>query len=202
MDRANLESAVVFSDGFVVDTTPPEPRVRNIDTKDVLENPSFETVEEGGSALTSFDDVSTDSGARPDSWIVDSGTVCAVVQPDDGSAREGSSFVAIKGQIHQQFTTEPGVKYRVTFFVSHMVASKDPVLKQEGRVEIVNSDNEFAIQETFRLYNRPVDPVSGTSWMFHQFEFTADHDTYMIYLASVGEYNGILVDNVQVGLIS
>ncbi len=202
VDKANLESAVVFSDGFIVDTTPPKPQVRSIDSQNVLENPSFETVEEGGSALTSLEDVSTDSGARPDSWMVDDGAVCAVVEPDDGSSRFGSSFVAVKGQIHQQFTTVLGMKYRVTFFVSHMVASKDPFLNQEGSVEIVNSDNEFAVQEIFRLYDRPVDPVSSISWMFHQVEFTADHDTYMIYLGSVGEYNGILLDNIQAGLTS
>ncbi len=201
VDRATLQSDVVDSVGFIVDTTPPVPRTRNIDPNNLLQNPSFEAVDGGGSAVTTLTDIPADPDAKPDSWTVSSGSACAVVQTGDGSAQDGASFVALKGKMSQVFSTNAEENYQVTFYVSYMPNSQTPLQKQEVVIEIFNGDN-VVVREVFQLYSRPIDADSSSiSWMFHRFEFFTDATSFTIALESVGESNGIVFDNVKVRIL-
>ncbi|XP_022103295.1 uncharacterized protein LOC110986023 [Acanthaster planci] len=269
-DAAGLQSVSVASDGFVVDTTPPEPQEHILLGENLIQNPSFEMMEEPDNAdvdlsfttaspgiltfsetsmatqtteihsrnetstLSSTQSLSTNfsninaSDSYPTSatnltteetfstaemvtsgpqgeplvqWDVGSDSRFAVITSEKKIAQDGHSFLSLHGSISQTFNTILGGHYQVTVFASHVVPSHNPLLNQEGRIEAPG------LNRVFRLYDRLAHSHSDQSlrsiqWHQHRVYFTASEDISTLKISSVGQSNGILLDSVQVRLLT
>ncbi|XP_038050780.1 uncharacterized protein LOC119723938 isoform X2 [Patiria miniata] len=270
IDAAGLQSVSVSSDGFAVDTTPPEPLKHILRGDNLIQNPSFEMMlRESDNTEDIITTVSPDNGTfnetmtrptkspdinstreattpsltesltanftgvnvtdsyptsdtnlttdempfttsmpsttsvdvTPDEllgqWIVASDSQTAVVASGKKIAQDGSKFLSLHGSVFQTFHTTPGSHYQVVVFASHAVPSHNPLLNQEGRIEAPG------LNRVFRLYDRPThghsdQSLSSIRWHQHRFYFTASDDVSTLTISSVGESNGILLDNIQV----
>ncbi|XP_022103276.1 uncharacterized protein LOC110986013 isoform X2 [Acanthaster planci] len=254
-DAAGLQSVSVASDGFVVDTTPPVPLEHVLLGDNLIQNPSFETMQgtsdtdidtpdttnthniqstfepstTSSMVLSSeeYDNVSTpDSyptsasnltteemsynagmmtsgtqGVLPVPWDIGSDSQMSVISSRKNIAQDGHSFLSLHGSIFQQFNTTEGSHYQVVIFASHVVPSHNPLLNQEGQVEAPG------LNRVFRLYDRPAhghsdQSLSSIAWHQHRFYFTASEDVSTLKISSLGQSNGILLDNIQVRQIT
>ncbi|XP_038050879.1 uncharacterized protein LOC119724031 [Patiria miniata] len=212
VDAAGLQSVTVSSDGFVVDTTAPEPLEHIHFGDNLIQNPSFENMQKPGnrdSDLTTEEIPSTSSeyfsSSRQDEqllqWDVWSNSQIALVASGETIAQDGRSFLSLHGSISQTFNTTSGSHYQAVIFASHIVPSHNPLLNQEGRIEAPG------LNRVFRLYDRPAHGHSDQSlrsvrWQQHRFYFTASDDVSTLKISSVGQSNGILLDDVQVKRIT
>ncbi|XP_038071216.1 uncharacterized protein LOC119740085 [Patiria miniata] len=186
VDAAGLQSVIVTSDGFVVDTSAPEPLEHIRLGENLLTNPSFEGRE----------------GQDPvPHWEVEPGSDVSVEASESKVAQDGRSFLSLHGAVSQTFNTVQGSHYQVVVFASHAVQSHNPLLNQEGRIEAPG------LNRVFRLYDRPAHGHSDQSlmsvrWHQHRFYFTASDAASTLKMSSVGHSNGILLDNIQVRLVT
>ncbi|XP_022100380.1 uncharacterized protein LOC110984469 isoform X2 [Acanthaster planci] len=219
-DAAGQQSMSVSSNGFVVDTTPPEPAEHILVGDNLIQNPSFEEKEElhysdmdydrtvsSGDGLSggASGDVGIQSLSSPESgdfktWDIKSGSQFSVVSSEKKIAKDGHSFLSLRGAISQTFNTTMGSQYQIVIFVSHM-PSQNPLLNQEVCIEAPG------LNHVFRLYDRPAHGHSDESmrsiqWHRQRFYFTASEDVSTLKISSVGRSNGILLDNVQLRQIS
>ncbi|XP_022105050.1 uncharacterized protein LOC110986986 isoform X2 [Acanthaster planci] len=229
-DAAGRQSVSVSSDGFVVDTTPPEPIEHILVGDNLIQNPSFEEMGELRSTDMGFERTfssgdglsggasggiqslyepseasSLQSSSSPESdglkaWKIKSGSQFSVVSSEKKIAKDGHSFLSLRGAISQTFNTTMGSQYQIVIFVSHM-PSQNPSLNQEGCIQAPG------LNRIFRLYDRPAHRHSDQSmrsiqWNRQRFYFTASEDVSTLKISSVGRSNGILLDNVQLRRIS
>ncbi|XP_033637440.1 uncharacterized protein LOC117298344 isoform X1 [Asterias rubens] len=161
-------------------------------------------------ALTTESPVESTANSEEDSessqdeltpWEVGSNTQLTVITHGKKVARDGRSFLSLHGSISQTFNSTPGSHYRVLFFTSHIVPSHEPLLNQEGRIAAPG------LNRVFRLYSRPAgshsnQSLSSIQWHEQRFYFTASEALSRLRISSVGRSNGILLDNIQVTLIT
>ncbi|XP_022088109.1 uncharacterized protein LOC110977889 isoform X2 [Acanthaster planci] len=186
VDAAGLQSEMISSDGFVVDTSPPEPLEHILLGENLLTNPSFEGMEGQDSVLP---------------WDVELGSEFTVITSEVKAAQDGSRFLSVRGSVSQTFHTLPGSHYQVVLFASHVVPSHNPLLNQEGHIEAPG------LNRVFRLYDQPAhghseQSLSSIAWHQHRFFFTASGDVSTLKISSLGLSNGILLDNIQVRLVT
>ena len=189
VDSAGLRSDASISDGVVVDSTPPQSMKTFFEGPNLLRNPSFEST-------TSVSDV---PGQFPlTEWNISAKTKAAIVHAGADVAQDGVMMASVFGSISQTITTETGQAYQISFYVSHTMSSRDPLLNQEGYIQAPG------LSEVFKLYNRPAHTHSSeeqaVTWLRHTFYFTAHSEESVIALSSVGRSNGVLLDNVKVDI--
>ncbi|XP_071798435.1 uncharacterized protein [Asterias amurensis] len=199
IDAAGRASEQVFSDGVVVDVTPPEPQNYIHSRDNLIVNPSFEPGLHDSTSNADEDSEGSLDEIAP--WEVDSGTQIIVITRGKKITGYGRSFLSLHGSISQTFNSTPGSHYRVLFFTSHVVPSDEPLLNQEGRIEAPG------LNRVFRLYSRPAgshsnQSLSSIQWHEQRFYFTASEALSTLIISSVGRSNGILLDNIQVTLIA
>ncbi|XP_072034094.1 uncharacterized protein [Amphiura filiformis] len=190
VDSAGLQSTVVVSDGVVIDTTPPV-RMQAVNIgSNLLQNPSFELVPPSGSLGSEMESFPLSY------WNTSLNTKAEVIRAGTDNAQDGIAFAVIFGSISQTFPTTSGHIYRISFHVSHVNGSREPLLNQEGRIQATG------LNEVFKLYDRPADAHSLTDqelpWLHHTYYFTSNDNESEITLSSLGRTNGMLLDIVQV----
>ena len=188
VDVAGLKSKVVVSDGVVIDNTPPRPMMATNLGSNLLQNPSFELIpSELPIQGESF---------PPSLWNTHENTEAGVIKVGTDYAQDGIAVLKLFGSISQTVSTIIGRTYRVSIHVSHVIESTDPVLNQEGRIQIPGLD------VVFKLYDRPalVDHHQNKKlpWLRRMFYFTASKEESDIILSSIGRSNGMLLDNIKV----
>ena len=112
-------------------------------------------------------------------------------------AQDGLVVAILFGTLWQTFPTRAGEIYQVSFYVGHVPVSHDPLLNQEGRIQIPGMD------EVFKLHDRPADSSDHQSvtWLRHIFYFTARDEESTLSLSSLGRSNGLLLDHVEVNVV-
>ncbi|XP_019617771.1 PREDICTED: uncharacterized protein LOC109465072 [Branchiostoma belcheri] len=188
VDAAGLRSPPAVSDGVTVDTTAPVPLDKFNFGTNLLFNPSFEDVQSVG------------TGGLPASWLVSG--IANISSPSQATSQDGRRYLLLLGSVSQAISTIPGERYRITFHASPIFTSNTPILSQEGYVQAPG------MHRVFKLYQRP-SHLEGTqlhldtniTWHQHVFYFTAVHIVSNITVGSVGVWNGIALDNVQVQIM-
>ncbi|XP_078597675.1 uncharacterized protein LOC144873854 [Branchiostoma floridae x Branchiostoma japonicum] len=183
-DAAGHQSSVAVSDGFLVDTSPPIPEA-NLQIRDnLLINPSFEDVVDGG-----------------EGWILEGDSVeqhISSLPTDDFQTKHGRSHLLLHGSMSQTFTTVADQEYRISFFVNHDATTDVPRLTQEGLLTAPG------LHQVFKLRNRQVSTVDTTSteqwdtWQKQIYYFTAVGTSSTVTVQSVGTKAGISLDNFKV----
>ncbi|XP_072048762.1 uncharacterized protein [Amphiura filiformis] len=200
VDGVGQHSDIAVSDGVIIDDTPPI-LVKHQCDNNLLANPSFEEIVEGASA-NRFNEMRGFRNIRLKSWTSSPGTTTTPVFSDKGAAQDGNNFAIIFGDISQTISTRGGKNYRILLYASHNDFINDKFINQECRIQAPGLD------DIFQLFVQDSAFVDGDArdrtnilWQRHMFFFTASHDQSAITISSVGMYNGILVDNVQVQLV-
>ena len=203
VDSAGFKSDVAVSDGVVVDNTPPQPMITSYVGINLLQNPSFEIVNE--SFQNENVNVSASSEPKMESelkqspflfWNLSSTVNAEIVEVGADVAKDGVMVARVFGSISQTFSTVPGQAYQISFYVSHTHASNSYLLNQEGHIQAPG------LSEVFKLYNRPAHGHSSNepqvTWLRHTFYFTAFSNESTVTISSLGRSNGILLDNAKV----
>lgn len=190
-----------MSGGVKIDVTPPEPeRIVHTD-KNVLKNPSFELSKRSLSLdnFSMYDMCTLSLDFIPYHWSRDPKSCAAVLSSLKNLAREGNSFLFIKGSLKQDIEgLKVGELYRVTLFSSHSMVNTAPVSNKEGFISVGNS------KHVFLLYSRPyrLDEHNSSlsreivSWHKHSFYFTATNGKTVLEIGSTEAKTGIFLDNL------
>ncbi|XP_077995632.1 uncharacterized protein LOC144449084 [Glandiceps talaboti] len=190
VDAAGLQSGVAVSNGVTIDTTPPQNILKLLSDSNVVLNPSFEDFE------TQNENNDTDCKypsviCLPKDWQME-GTG-HVIQSANLDAQSGSAYLILHGSVSQTIATTEGEKYKVSFYISHLRDSSVPILSQEGYVHMPGQ------HRVFKLYQRTGSHGNGNiDWYEHVYYFTAKSRSSMVKIGSLGERNGLAVDNVAV----
>jgi hypothetical protein len=193
------------SDGAVIDTTPPIPDTFVHTDENVVENPSFENT--GGSEImweniTSMDICVVSNNYHPLSWVPTSSTCMTVVTSERNLAKDGSSFLFIRGSVHQELVrVMKGFLYKVSFFSSHLPITDSVLANKEGFVQLGDGTKHVFLIYT-KTYRRDEHRTSygreELSWHAHTFYFRATQNVANITIGSVDITTGIFVDNLSV----
>ncbi|XP_076113973.1 uncharacterized protein LOC143082259 [Mytilus galloprovincialis] len=205
VDSAGLKSDIVVSDSAVVDKTPPvsEKFIHSIDK--LGNNTSFENT--GGDEInfenvTSVDICMVSTSYHPLSWIPSPFTCMAVVSSDVNLAREGRSFLFIRGSVHQELPQViAGRLYRVSFFSSHLSITDSVAANKEGFIQFGDGERLVFLIYT-KSYRKDGHGTSSdreeVSWHTHQFYFRPTEDAVNITIGSMDMTTGIFLDDISV----
>nr|XP_034314147.1 uncharacterized protein LOC105348718 isoform X1 [Crassostrea gigas] len=202
VDNVGYKSTVVVSDGVTIDTTPPEPQYLFHIGSNILNNPSFETspnvLQSGDVNATNICNVSVDY--QPSGWNLSSGGCAAVVSSNKNLARDGLSFLFVRGSVSQILSgLMVGGLYRVSFFSSHLSISSSTQSNKEGFIQVDNKKHVFLIYtKAYRGDGGQSTAREEISWHKHTFYFVAREGSAVFELGSVDDRTGICVDNVVV----
>jgi hypothetical protein len=201
VDNVGYKSAVVVSDGVTLDLTPPEPEYLFHTGNNILNNPSFETA---SSTLQYADVNATDicnitDNYQPTSWNLSTSGCVAVVYSSTNLARNGQSFIFIRGSVIQPLNgLVVGGLYRVSFFSSHLSISSSTQSNKEGFVQFGDKKHVFLIYtKAYRGDGNKNSKVrEEVSWHKHTFYFTALTTSTNLEIGSVDDKTGIFVDHM------
>ncbi|XP_078334035.1 uncharacterized protein LOC111124258 [Crassostrea virginica] len=206
VDNVGYISSVRVSDGVSVDTSPPEPQYLFHTGSNILTNPSFETspnvVQSTNVKATDICNATVDS--QPSGWNLSTGGCAAIVSSNKNLARDGRSFLFVRGSVSQTLDgLVVGGLYRVSFFSSHLSVSSSTQSNKEGFVQLEDKKHVFLIYT--KAYRGDGNDQSTAreeiSWHKHTFYFVALKQTAEFVLGSVDDRTGIYVDNVVVELV-
>ncbi|CAC5386461.1 unnamed protein product [Mytilus coruscus] len=204
IDSVGRRSSIVVSNGVIIDITPPIPE-KFIHASEILgNNTSFEIT--GGDDITFENVSSTDicmvsDSYNPLSWIPSTITCMAVVSSDVNLAKDGRSFLFIRGNVHQQLDqVRAGYLYKVSFFSSHLPITDSVGANKEGFIQF---DDVIHI---FLIYTKPYrhdghgqgESREKISWHAHTFYFQATNDHANITIGSMDMTTGIFLDDLSV----
>ncbi|XP_072033178.1 uncharacterized protein [Amphiura filiformis] len=172
VDAAGLRSqAIIVTDGFIPDISPPVPLQKLQPGPNLISNPSFEDQLD---------------------WDVHPANSSHILSVGKGNAQDGSTVVVVHGDITKRIETVPGKRYMLTFFTTHVSSDENIFLHQEGLVEIPGESH------VFRLYHRQNHGIiSRDRWQRNVFHFIATERVSIISLKSLGG-QGMQVDNISV----
>ncbi|KAK3581574.1 hypothetical protein CHS0354_031921 [Potamilus streckersoni] len=206
VDFSGYSSAIVQSDGVLVDTSPPYPENKHSFGDNLVRNPSFEL---GSDA----DKISYNSSVKRQcgtqvlqDWNIADLHIkssCGIVYASNNSiAQQGHSFVQIRGSgIIQNLTgLLVGEKYRVSFYASHLPLDTIFVSNREGFVKFGD------VAYVFLLYTKPsrkdvkssISDNSDLYWQYYVYYFMAISNTVMLQFGSYDDTTGFALDQVQV----
>lgn len=186
-----------------MDSTPPVSEKFVHADENLAVNPSFENT---AGSLVMWNDVnSTDictigDTYHPLSWQPVSSTCAAVVTSSSTLAKDGASFLFIKGSVQQQVVdVVTGVLYKVSFYSSHLPIWDSVAANKEGFVRFGNIKKIFLIYtKSYRRDRHGRDTRAKISWHRHTYYFKATEDKLNITIGSVDEKTGIFIDNLSV----
>ncbi|CAC5370733.1 unnamed protein product [Mytilus coruscus] len=202
IDGVGRRSSIVVSDGVIIDTTPPIPEKFITATEFLGNNTSFENT--GGEEIK-FENVSaTDicmvsNSFHPLSWIPAPLTCMAVVSSDVNLAKDGRSFLFIRGSAYQQIEEiQAGYVYKISFFSSHLPITDSVGANKEGFIQL------DSVKHIFLIYTKPYrhdglgDSREKISWHAHTFYFKAISSHANITIGSMDKTTGIFLDDLSV----
>lgn len=202
VDDVNFKSDIAVSDGVTVDTTPPQPQYLFHVDENLGENPSFEdspkTLPIENVNRTNICSLVPDF--HPEKWNLTSGSCAAVVSSARNLARNGRSFLFIRGSIKQIIENLiVGELYRVNFYTSHLLISASRLSNKEGFINIGRAKHVFMLytkayrhDEHGKSENREL-----VSWHRHTFYFIANGVTATLQIGSVDEKTGLFMDDLS-----
>lgn len=204
IDGVGKISPIAVSDGTIVDKTPPVPETFIHADENIADNPSFENT--GGDEVKWENVSSTDicmmsDSYHPLSWIPTSTTCMTVVSSDVNLAKDGRSFLFIRGSVHQQLEkVKAGYLYRISFFSSHLSITDSVAANKEGFIQLDNTKHVFLIYT--KSYRRDghgeIASREEISWHAHTFYFKATNDAANITIGSMDVTTGIFIDDLSV----
>lgn len=190
-----------MSDGVKIDVTPPEPESLVHTNKNLLKNPSFELCKRSLSIdnASLYDMCTLSPDFIPYYWSLASKSCVTVVSSLKNLAREGNSFLFIKGSLKQDIEgLKVGELYRVTLFSSHLMVNAATVSNKEGFISVGNSKHVFLLYS--KPYRRDEHSTSLSreivSWHKHSFYFTATNGKTVLEIGSTEAKTGIFFDNL------
>ncbi|XP_070571538.1 uncharacterized protein [Ptychodera flava] len=198
VDAAGLVSLSAVSDGVILDTSAPVIRSMYFNDSNLIENPSFEeiqdTTEDGNSTDGCADGVSL--SCKPKGWQIEG--IGYVQTSAETVGQSENAYLILYGSVSQYIGTVEGDKYKLSFHVSHTVQSSTPLLSQEGYIDIPG------MHRVFHLFQRAGSHGDNglAEWFEHAYYFTADSASSNIEIGSFGERSAIALDNVRVQRLS
>ncbi|CAG2247187.1 unnamed protein product [Mytilus edulis] len=204
IDGVGRRSSIVVSDGVIIDITPPIPEKFIIATELFGNNTSFENT--GGEEVKYENVSSTDicmisKNFHPSSWTPSPLTCMAVVSSEFNLAKDGRSFLFIRGSVNQCIETfRAGYLYKISFFASHLPITDSVGANKEGFIQIDR------VKHIFLIYTKPYrhdghglgDSRQNISWHAHTFFFKATNTHANITIGSTDKTTGIFLDNISV----
>nr|XP_034301655.1 uncharacterized protein LOC105322112 [Crassostrea gigas] len=201
LDNVGYKSPVMVSDGVAIDTSPPQPQYLFHNSSNLLLNPSFETSpnEVMMDAVNTTDICNETMNHHPVNWTLSSSGCAAVVTSINNLARDGRSFLFVRGSVTQTLANlVEGGLYRLVFFTSHLLISSSTQSNKEGFAKFGNKSHVFFIYT--KAYRGDGHGKSESreiiSWHKHTFYFIAQGTTTELTLGSVDEKTGIFLDHV------
>ncbi|XP_063415906.1 uncharacterized protein LOC134697555 [Mytilus trossulus] len=204
VDNVGRMSSIVISDGAIVDKTPPvSEKFIHIDDN-MVDNPSFEDT---SGDLVSWENVSTtdicliSSSYHPLLWIPHVSTCMAVISSQVNLAKDGQSFLFIRGNIQQKLVDiKAGCFYKISFYSSHLPITDSVGANKEGFVQLGDDKQVFLIYTKPYRHDGHAEGSSRAeiSWHAHTFYFKATNDQVNITIGSMDMTTGIFIDNLSV----
>lgn len=201
LDNVGYKSPVMVSDGVAIDTSPPQPQYLFHNSSNLLLNPSFETSpnEVMMDAVNTTDICNETMNHQSVNWTLSSSGCAAVVTSINNLARDGRSFLFVRGSVTQTLANlVEGGLYRLVFFTSHLLISSSTQSNKEGFAKFGNKSHVFFIYT--KAYRGDGHGKSESreiiSWHKHTFYFIAQGTTTELTLGSVDEKTGIFLDHV------
>ena len=205
-DNSGLISPIVVSDGTLIDQMPPVPeKLLHID-ENIVNNPSFENT--GGDEIkwenvTSIDICTVSDSYHPLLWIPSIATCMAVISSDVNLAKDGNSFLFIRGSVQQELPKiKAGYLYRISFFSSHLPITESVSANKEGFIELGDD-----IKHVFLIYTKSYrqdghgiidNGREVVSWHSHTFYFRPTQNVANFTIGSVDVTTGIFIDKLSV----
>ncbi|XP_061176006.1 uncharacterized protein LOC133184957 [Saccostrea echinata] len=201
VDNVGFKSDIAVSDGVTIDTTPPQPEYLYHTDKNLLLNPSFE-ISRNSLAIENINVqniCSLGNDFIPDNWNLTHGSCSVVVSSLKNFARDGKSFLFVRGTVKQViYGLNIGELYRVIFFTSHLPMQVATITNKEVFLNIGKKKHVFLLYS--KAYRHDDQDVSETreivSWQKHSFYFTAENENTVLEIASTDIKTGLLIDNV------
>ena len=169
-----------------------------------MENPSFENT--GGNQIKWENISSTNicmvsNSYHPLSWLPTSTTCMAVVSSDINLAKDGRSFLYIRGSVHQPLVKiMAGHLYKISFFTSHVAIEESVAANKEGFIQLGDDQMVFLIYTKNNRHDRhrDVEGANTLSWHAHTFYFKAAGDRANITIGSMDKTTGLFIDDLSV----
>ncbi|XP_062576068.1 uncharacterized protein LOC134237945 [Saccostrea cucullata] len=201
VDNVGYKSDIAVSDGVTIDTTPPEPEYLYHIDKNLLLNPSFE-ISKKSLAFENIHDqniCTLGDDFVPDYWNLTHGSCATVVSSLKIFARDGKSFLFVRGSVKQViYGLTIGEIYRVIFYTSHFPTQVETLANKEVFLNIGKKKQVFLLYSKVSRHDEQ--EVSATreivSWQKHSFYFTAENENTDLEIGSTDIKTGLLIDNV------
>ena len=137
-------------------------------------------------------------------WNLTAGSCAAVVFSARNMARNGGSFLFIKGSVFQLVDNLiVGELYRINFYTSHLLISASRLSNKEGFFSIGNIKHVFMLYT--KAYRHDEHGKSETrelvSWHRHTFYFIAKSVSAVLAIGSVDEKTGLFIDDLSLEMV-
>lgn len=199
VDNVGYKSDIVVSDGVKVDVTPPEPEYLFHIDNNLLKNPSFELHQSSLpiNDTSLYDICSLTPDFFPDHWSLTSGSCATAVSSIKNLARDGRSFLFIRGTVKQEIKgVKLGGLYRIYFYSSHPPVMAAFVSNKEGFISVAESKHVFLLYS--KAYRNDEHKLSLTreivSWQKHTFYFKATQEKMILEIGSADSKTGLFLD--------
>jgi hypothetical protein len=136
---------------------------------------------------------------HPSNWTVSSSSCAAVVSSNKNLARDGGSFLFIRGSVTQTVSDlQVGGLYRLNLYTSHLSISSSTLSNKEGFAKFGDKKHVFFI------YTKPYrgdehgesESREIISWHKHTFYFSAQESSTNLMVGSVDRRTGVFVDHL------
>lgn len=175
---AGLKSAIQASNGYLIDCSAPEAVHKFTFSDNLVENPSFEDVEEG-----------EEGESVPLGWTIDGDTRVSTGQ---GSQSGRNYLVMDSGYIKQVVPTEGKAKHRLTFDVAAPSSRGGSFQSAVAYVTIGDLHSSFGPSQALQEY------TSTTHWQRHVYFFTGDTNNSTLTLGLLKKRATIWLDSVDI----
>ncbi|XP_078322971.1 uncharacterized protein LOC111122905 [Crassostrea virginica] len=206
VDNVNTKSKVAVSNGVTVDKTSPQPQYLFHSGENIAINPSFEDSIKSLpiNKINKTNICSLEPDFYPGMWNLTAGSCAAVVFSARNMARNGGSFLFIKGSVFQLVDNLiVGELYRINFYTSHLLISASRLYNKEGFFSIGNIKHVFMLYT--KAYRHDEHGKSETrelvSWHRHTFYFIAKSVSAVLAIGSVDEKTGLFIDDLSLEMV-
>ncbi|XP_062616047.1 uncharacterized protein LOC134277752 [Saccostrea cucullata] len=200
IDNVNSKSSIAVSNGVVIDITPPQPQYLFHEDKILAKNPSFEVSEKNISIndINQTNVCSLNIDYLPHNWTLTPSSCGVVVSTNKNLARNGKSFLYVRGSITQNIShLVSGELYRVNFFSSHLLIHVSKISSKEGFINIGKTKHVFMLYS--KAYRQDEHGKSKkreiVSWHRHTFYFVAPDNWTVLEIGS-NDKTGLFLDDV------
>lgn len=148
VDNIGYKSDVIVCNGVKVDTTPPEPEYLFHIDNNLLKNPSIE-IHQSSLPINDtnlYDICSVTPDFIPDDWSLTSRSCAIVVSSIKNLARDGRSFLFIRGSVQQEIEgLKLGGLYQVNLYSSQIPLTVATASNKEGFLSVWKSKHVFLL---------------------------------------------------------